>query len=205
MSSETTTIGILTDLISDRRNRFEQNMETQERQFAINQLTSSEARILQLVDSLTPAQWYFHESPDRWSIAEILEHLIAFENFIRATVAQVLQGAPEPGKKPLAATREGLVLSLPDTRSTRFIAREVARPVGRWPGTVEMIAEFRKTRAQTLAFAAETPAALRDHFFPHLVFGDLDCYQWLVLLGRHAFRHAVQMEEIMAHPSYPVS
>jgi hypothetical protein len=180
-------------------------MQTQERQFAIDQLTASEARILQLVDNLTPAQWHFRETPDRWSIAEILEHLIVFENFIRATVAQVLQGPPEPEKRPLAATREGLVLSLPDTRSTKFTAREIARPIGRWPGTTELIAEFRKTRAQTLAFAAETQAPLRDHFFPHLVFGDLDCYQWLVLLGRHAYRHALQIEQVMADPKYPAS
>src|SRR5579859_2161026 len=178
-------------------------MKTQERQFAIDQLTSSETRILQLVDNLTPAQWRFHETPDRWSIAEILEHLTVFENFIRATVEQRLLTSPEPEKKPLASTRESLVLTLPDTRSTKFAAREVARPIGRWPDTTELIAEFRKTRAQTLAFAAETEAALRDHFFPHLVFGDLDCYQWLVLLGRHAYRHALQIEQIMADPNYP--
>jgi uncharacterized damage-inducible protein DinB len=180
-------------------------METQERQFAIDQLISSEARILQLVDDLSPAQWHFRETSDRWSIAEILEHLIVFENFIRTTVAQALQGPPEPEKKSLAATRESLVFSLPDTRSTKFTAREVARPTGRWPDTTELIAEFRSTRAQTLAFAVETQAAFRDHFYPHLVFGDLDCYQWLVLLGRHAYRHALQIEQIMADPKYPAA
>ncbi len=74
---------------------------------------------------------------------------------------------------------------LAKARSTKFNAREAARPVGRWPDTAEMIAELRRPRAGTLAFAAETQAELRDHFFPHLAFGDLDCYQWLVVPVQH--------------------
>ena len=102
--------------------------------------------------------------------------------------------------------KEPLVLGLAKARSTKFNAWEAVRPVGRWPDTAEMIAELRRPRAGTLAFAAETQAELRDHFFPHLAFGDLDCYQWLVVPGQHGARHAVpQIEEIMADPGYPAS
>jgi hypothetical protein len=52
-------------------------------------------------------------------------------------------------------------------------------------------------------FAAETDSDLRNHFFPHMAFGDLDCYQWLVVLAQHSLRHALQIEEIKAHPAYP--
>jgi hypothetical protein len=63
-----------------------------------------------------------------------------------------------------------------------------------------MIAELRKARARTLAFAAVTAADLRGHFFPHIAFGDLDCYQWLVVLGQHGTRYALQIEQIKGRP-----
>jgi hypothetical protein len=68
-----------------------------------------------------------------------------------------------------------------------------------------MVAEFRKFRAQTIEFATETESALRDHFFPHISLGDLDCYQWLILLSKHSYRHALQIEEVKSHPDYPAA
>jgi hypothetical protein len=180
-------------------------MEIHERQLVLDKLASSEAHLLKLVEGLTPEQWTFRESPDRWSIAENIEHVILLELFITGVIAKVMQEPAEPGKKPLAAAKEPLVLGLAAARSTKFNARESVRPTGKWPDTTELIAELRKTRAQTLAFAAETQANLRDHFFAHIAFGDLDCYQWLVVLGQHGARHALQIEQVKADPGYPVS
>ncbi len=180
-------------------------MEIRERQFALEELASTEATLLELVDGLTPEQWNFRETPDRWSIAEIIEHLILFENFILRTIATVLEAPAEPGKKALAAGKEALVLGLANSRSAKIQAREAARPVGNWPDTDEQIVELRKTRARTVTFAAQTEADLRGHFFPHLAFGDLDSYQWLLLLSRHGARHALQIEEIKADPVYPAA
>jgi hypothetical protein len=180
-------------------------MEPHERQLVLDQLASSEARLLALVEGLTPQQWSFREIPERWSIAENIEHVIVLENFITQTITKVLEGSAEPEKKSLAAAKESLVLGVANSRSVKIKAREAARPVGRWPDPAELIAELQKTRARTAAFAAETQADLRDHFFPHVAFGDLDCYQWLVVLGQHGFRHALQIEEIKSDPAYPAS
>jgi hypothetical protein len=178
-------------------------MEVHERQLVLDQLASSEARLLELVDGLTPEQWSFRETPERWSIAEIIEHVIVFEKFIAGVIAKIIDEPAEPDKKGMAAGKEPLVLGLANARSTKFNAREAVRPTGRWPDTTEMVAELRKTRARTLAFAAETQVDLRGHFFPHIAFGDLDCYQWLVVLGQHGARHALQIEEIKGDRAYP--
>jgi DinB superfamily len=180
-------------------------MTPHERQLVLDQLASSEARLLALVADLTPQQWSYREAPTRWSIADNIEHCILFEEFIRGAIAKVLQAPPEPEKKSQAATKDPLVHNLATSRSTKFNAREALHPTCRWPDPTDMLAELRKTRAQTIAFAAETQANLRDHFFPHIAFGDLDCYQWLVVLGQHAARHALQIEEIKADPAYPAT
>jgi hypothetical protein len=59
----------------------------------------------------------------------------------------------------------------------------------------EMLAEFRARRARTIEFAETTQADLRSHFFAHVTFGDLDCYQWLVAMGQHTQRHVEQIAE----------
>jgi len=181
-------------------------MQTQERELVIDKLTSSETLILSLVKDLTPAQWNFHEGPNRWSIAENIEHLILFEHFITEAITKSLQCSAEPEKKAGAAENEPHVLTIAGTRSpAKLIAREPVRPTGRWSNPAEMVAGFRKVRAQTIAFANATQAHLRDHFFPHISLGDLDCYQWLVLLGQHTYRHALQIEEVKSAPAYPAA
>lgn len=180
-------------------------MNPQERQLVLDQLKSSETRLLEIVKGLSPAQWSFRETPERWSIAENLEHIVALENFVTQKIGDVIQEAALPDKRALSPAKDSLVLGLADSRATKLTAREAARPSGRWPDPADLVAEFRKVRARTIAFAAETQADLRGHFFPHIAFGDLDCYQWLVVLGQHAYRHVSQIEDIKAHPAYPAA
>jgi hypothetical protein len=180
-------------------------MEPRERQRVLHQLASSESHVLHLLDGLTPAQWSFHESPERWSIAENVEHLIVFEDFIRQAVKNALAAKADPGRSAVVAEKESLVFNIASRRGARLKAREATQPTGRWTGAAELIPHLRATRARTVAFASETDADLRAHFFAHIAFGDLDCYQWLLLLGRHSLRHTLQIEEIKARPAYPTS
>ena len=90
-------------------------------------------------------------------------------------------------------------------RTQRLQAPEPVRPTGQWPDTKELVAELRNTRERSMQFAATTEGDLRDHFIPHMAFGVLDCYQWLIVLSMHGARHALQIEEIKADPAFPKS
>ena len=175
-------------------------MTAAERELVLAELRGSEARLVGLVEGLTAEQWGFRESAERWSIAENLEHVVAFEVFLRGVIAKTMAGEPEPGKS--VAEKDSLVFGIATGRDTKFNAREVVRPVGRW-AVSELVAEFKKTRAETMVFAAEIDGDLRGHFFAHVALGDLDCYQWLVVLGQHGSRHAAQIEQVMADAHYP--
>lgn len=179
-------------------------IEVREREFILERLVASEARLLELVEGLGPAQWSFREDAERWSIADIVEHLVVFEGFITGAVTNSLQGPAEPEKTALAGAKEPLVLGLAESRGAKLKAREATRPVGRWVDGAVLVAEFRAARARTLKFATETECDLRGHFFRHIAFGDLDCYQWLLVLGQHTFRHCLQIEEIFRDSKFPV-
>jgi uncharacterized damage-inducible protein DinB len=180
-------------------------MHPEERQLVIDRLQSSETHILALVQNLTPAQWNFHETPNRWSIAENIEHLAIFEPFIIGAITKALQTPTDPDKNHSTTEKEPDVLAIADSHNAKLIAREAVSPTGRWSNPAEAITEFRKARSQTIAFATETQADLRNHFFPHISLDDLDCYQWLVAIGQHTLRHTVQIEEIKANPNYPTA
>jgi hypothetical protein len=107
-------------------------MTVEERAFLVAELEGSEARLLRAVDGLNAARWNFSEGPERWSIAEIVEHLVVFEGFILGAAQRVLREAGEPEKRAAVGVKESLVLGLAESRGTRFVAREATRPMGRW-------------------------------------------------------------------------
>jgi len=180
-------------------------MTPSDRQQVLNQLASSQSRLLAAVADLTSQQWHFREDPDRWSIAENIEHLIHFESFITQAISNVLEHPAEPEKQSQAALNHPRVLSLgsAESRRTQLTAREAVRPTGQWSGPSVLIEEFRRARARSVAFASQTDADLHSHFFPHIAFGDLDCYQWLLVISLHTGRHILQIQQVQAHASYP--
>jgi DinB superfamily len=179
-------------------------METHERQLVLDQLAASQARLLELVDGLTPAQWTFHPAEGRWSIGDCLEHVIRVEDRILGVIGKKLaEGKPEPEKKDPAHAKDAVVTKGVPDRTVRREAPEPVRPTGQWPGADELLAEFRKTRQRTTDFAATTQSDLRSYFNPHGGFGELDFYQWLLVLSLHGSRHAQQIEEIKAAPGFP--
>jgi hypothetical protein len=171
-------------------------MIVQEREFVVGELVASEARLVGAVRGLTTTQASFKTGPERWSIAEVVEHLTVWESFMLGAVQGALEGPAEPEKQAAVVGKDALVLGLAGSRDKKLKSREAAQPTGRWSDFGEMLAEFRARRAQTIEFAESTQADLRSHFFAHITFGDLDCYQWLVAMGQHTLRHVAQIEEI---------
>jgi len=180
-------------------------MDEEERAFVVEELRASEARVLALLDGLSAEQWAFREGPERWSIADILEHLILFERFVRGAVLTMLERDAEPEKMAAVGAKLPAVMMIAEARDVRIEAREVVRPTGRWHDTGAMISMLQRERAKTIAFAESTDAELRCHFFEHLLLGDLDAYQWLVLMAKHSERHALQIEEVIRDSRYPIA
>jgi hypothetical protein len=176
-------------------------MNPQERQTVLDQFTSGEARFLALADGLTPEQWHFRQSPERWSIAEIFEHVILVERRVLAGIQKHLASGEPPADRPSNAAQDAELASRVRMRTQKIQAPEPVRPSGQWSAD-ELTAEFRKVRANSLQFASETAGNLRGYFMKHVLFGDIDCYQWILVLAGHTHRHAQQIEEIKSDPVF---
>jgi hypothetical protein len=177
-------------------------MEAQERELVLEHLTESREKLLRLVEGLTKEQWAYRPAEGRWSINECLEHVTTVESRVLGIVTTKLaEGAAGP-KKPEVRGKDEAVMTAVLDRTTRRQAPEPVRPSGKWVDS-QLLDEFGKARQRTFDFAATTDADLRGYFNPHAAFGELDCYQWLVLLGLHGSRHALQIEEIKASAGFP--
>jgi uncharacterized damage-inducible protein DinB len=178
-------------------------VEASEREFVVNSLAEKRERLLAAVQGLTPEQRAYRPAPDCWSVEDCLEHLILVETRVTDSMERVLKSPPEPDKAATVVGKERRILKAVPDRRTRVKAPESVAPAHRWPGFDELLGEFLKTRERSIQFASNTQADLRSHFFPHMVFGDLDCYQWLVFLSVHTERRVLQIEEIQADTNYP--
>jgi uncharacterized damage-inducible protein DinB len=176
----------------------------QEREFALKSLQTTHDKFLQSIAGLSPKQWTFKPGPDRWSVAEVSEHIAVSESALLGLVQkQVMTSPAAPEKREQVKGKDEMILQkLPD-RSHKAQAPEFLRPTGRWATEADLTKAFEESRKVTMDYVRTTNDDLRDHFFDHPVFGTLDGYQWLLLLSAHSERHTAQIEEVKADPNFP--
>jgi hypothetical protein len=180
-------------------------MTPADREFALKGLDDSRERLLGTLRGLSREQLEFRPAPDRWSVAENLEHIIVAEKFVVSRLeGPVHQAADSPKHSRWDGRDEPLVRKLAEERVDRFQAPEPFRPIGRWP-TETLVGEFGAARARSREFAGSTQADLRSRFFRHPApaVGEIDGYQLLLLIGAHCDRHCTQCQEVIAAPRFP--
>lgn len=162
-------------------------------------LAESREKLVRSTQDLSRTQLQFKPAPDRWSVAECIEHIIVVEDLVLGNVKSTLQQAPG---SPGSALDDDSIVKAVAGRATRIKGPERLMPTGRW-GHDQLLSEFEAARKRTAAFAASTDAPLREHAYAHPVIGPLDCYQWLLLIAAHGERHRAQAEEVMAEAAFP--
>ena len=172
-----------------------------ERERLTRYLASSRASLLQLTKGLSAAELDYKPAPDRWSAAENLEHLTIVEEFVFDRLTTAL-GSADPAKRSAWEGKDDAVVQEVESRAKRYPSPELGWPTGRWPHD-DLFRQFDAVRQRTSDFAATTKAPLRSYLMPHPVFGELDCFQWLLMMAAHTVRHRAQIEELMASADFP--
>ena len=174
-----------------------------ERERAIEYLNSTHDQFLAVIQELSEKQWRFKPAPDRWSVAEVSEHIAVAEATIFGLVQQTLQSPAAPEKRAEVAGKDEIILTKVPDRSHKVQAPEMLRPTSRFATEADNVKAFEASRAATIDFVRTTNEDLRDHFSAHPVFGTVDTYQWILLLAAHSERHTKQILEVKADPNFP--
>ncbi|HEV3220824.1 MAG TPA: DinB family protein [Candidatus Acidoferrales bacterium] len=179
-----------------------QSISPSERDRVVKDLTDSRERLLRATRGFSPEQLDYKPAAAHWSIAENLEHLIIVEGILLQRIANISQGAADSFNPSGWQGRDDEVVALVLNRSNRFRGPAAADPTGRWRHE-ELLREFEAARKRTREFVASTNADLRRASFRHPIFGELDFYQWLLILSAHSDRHRAQIEEVAAGVGFP--
>jgi hypothetical protein len=175
-----------------------------EREAALNSLQETRDAFLKSIAGLSEKQWRFKPAPDRWSIAEVSEHIAISESTLFEMVQSKIMTSPAtPEKRAEVAGKDEIILTKVPDRSHKVQAPEFLKPTSRWTSEAELVKAFEFSRKATMDYVRTTNDDLRDHFGPHPMLGTLDAYQWILLISAHSERHTKQIEEVKADPNFP--
>jgi len=172
-------------------------MKAGDRQRLLAHLEMTENWLAGELSGLSPAQLTFRRTPDSWSIAEVTEHLAIAEPQYWQRVLDSMKQPPTTEK--LEATDAGILWYGID-RTNRQKTGEPRVPHGTYKTAGEALAAFRKLRSTMRDYAQSTSDDLRSR---KLLEGNMDLYQWFLMISTHSQRHILQIREVKAHPAYP--
>lgn len=173
----------------------------------IAELDESTEMLLAAIDGLTAEQWTYQESPERWSIAGIAEHLVKSESMIGGFLADsVLSGEPmaeiaenfdeaDMGIRAMIADRSNPIQTMPPLEPTGMFAT---------PNDARMA--FEAARDKTIEFLMATDKDLRA-YSGALAEGvpAMDGAQYAIFMAGHVKRHCAQIDQVKAHEGYPAA
>jgi hypothetical protein len=158
------------------------------------------ARLVAAVENLSGEQHAFRTAPDRWSVAELVEHLSIVEGNVVGLLQKLLgkseeAGAAAPTVPDLFADPVSIEEFVERSRVAKYEAPERIRPKGLpLPDTLALMKDSRAAlHALRPRIERADGRALR---FPHPAWGPLDLYQWLLFIGAHEDRHLAQIEAL---------
>ena len=172
-------------------------MKAGDRQRLLAHLEMTESWLVSELNGLSPAQLTFRMTTESWSITDVTEHLAIAE-------PQYWQRVQDSMKQPATTEKleatDAAILWYGIDRTNRQKTGEARVPHGTFKTAADALASFRKLRSTLRDYAQSTSEDLRSR---KLLEGNMDVYQWFLMISTHSQRHILQIREIKAHSSYP--
>ena len=148
---------------------------------------------------LSPAQWATRPSADRWSVAEVYQHLYLVERSVTKMLRQKVADARASGHPTETDMRSRLALidwrPMLDRRTPRSAPPNAEpREAPDEPTARRQLSESRADLYGVMDDANGLELGTLRHM--HGAIGDVDLYQWMLFVGHHEARHTAQVAEI---------
>jgi len=176
----------------------------EDRASAAAYLEKTKAGVIAAAKGLSDAQLNFKVAPEKWSVAQVLEHIASAEDMLFGMIeGQVMKAPARTEAEDLKALDQLILTAIPD-RTQKRSAPEPLIPTNRYGTSKAAVDHFAESRAKTIAFLKDTKD-LRDHATDSPLGKKLDGYQWVLFIAAHSERHTKQMLEVKADPNFPKS
>jgi DinB superfamily len=165
----------------------------------LSRLDTARAALRAAVDAIPRDLQRQRPEPDRWSAAEVVEHLSLVERIFSGRIVNAIDKARSAG----LATESDARTPLPDPVEQRMKDRvnkrqapETAQPTG----TLDVAAGWDALESNHSmlrdALTGADGLALSQVTLDHPFFGKMTVYQWVELMAAHEGRHTEQIKEI---------
>jgi len=176
----------------------------EERASAAAYLEKTKAGVIAAAKGLSDAQLNFKPAPEKWSVAQVLEHIASAEDMLFGMIqGQVMKAPARTEADDLKALDQLILTAIPD-RTQKRSAPEPLIPNDRFHGAKASLEHFAAARDKTIAFLKDTQG-LRDHATDSPMGKKFDGYQWVLFIAAHSERHTKQMIEVKDNPNFPKS
>jgi uncharacterized damage-inducible protein DinB len=179
-----------------------QSLASEDLAQGVKYLEKTREGVLAATKGLSEAQWNFKPATNRWSVAEITEHIAAAEDLFMAMIRGKVMKAPGRTEAVDIKALDRLVLQRVPDRSVKAKAPEPLEPKNRFGSPQASLKHFQESRAKTIAFLKTTPN-LRLHVADSPLGKKLDAYEWVLFIAAHSERHTRQIDEVIADPNFP--
>ena len=167
---------------------------------AMKYVEEKRAELLKRLEGADAGLMSQRPAEDKWSVAEVLDHLQMVEAGVARLIARRVTKARQGGLRNEEST-ESILGSIdfmgPTLDNGRIEAPEQVRPRSDADPGQAMAALAAAHQSLREAAALADGLALGEIKQTHAVLGELDLYQWIVFLGRHEARHTRQIERTL--------
>jgi hypothetical protein len=168
-----------------------------DREDLVSHLQMTESWLVDEVSTLSPTQLTFRMAPGKWTIAEVVEHLVIADPTYWQLFQEGMNQPPKPLEKQ-ATDADVLWYGVNRTQHQKTEPRK--DPKGQAIEIRQAVDSFRKLHSMMLDYARTTDQDLRGHAVQEW---GVDAYQCLLEISTHTQRHILQIREIKADPGFP--
>lgn len=166
-------------------------------------LNSSLMKFNSAINNLSEAQLNFRPAPDKWSIAECIEHITLAELEFSKILGREMQKPSNPALRSKIRIQDDEIQPKMTSRKWKAQSPEIFKPSNKFGTTSETITAFQNQRNQTISYVETTKDDLRNHYWQHPLTGKIDLYQTLLLMSAHLERHIEQIENVKLSSDFP--
>jgi DinB superfamily len=176
-----------------------------DRNYLVDNLVRTRELIIKETADLTKQQWDYKESPDKWSISEVIEHIAIWELLLDHEVSKALSAGLQVGLN---------INAKPDSIYVGFILEEKPHisieytkpftytlPMGLNDGK-NNVAWFLKMRNESIDYLKTAKEDLRSYY---LKASRPNIHQLYITIFGHSERHLRQIMKIKSNAGYPKS
>ena len=176
---------------------FANPMTQREREHLVAHLEMTQSWLTDEVSSLSVAQLNYRPAPDRWTVAEVVQHLVVAEPNYWKLLHDALK---QPPKKLNESATDADVLWYGIDRTRHEKTSPDQNPKDQNIDAAQAMKKFLAMHVQLLAMARSSNEDLRGHAVPDW---GVDAYQCLLEISTHEQRHILQIREIKASAKFP--